>query len=157
MPAVTPSLVLLSEALFPRLIAMTGCVLQRCCLYFLHFAMVEYQYLTQLIRPFILMEFSPRVAVLTGDAVCSQWGRAVCFRCGWSPQTDCVHQVCCVWQAPLTPGSEKRTACNVRGVEDFSEGIIITLQNCRFHAWFPGDTIQLHWHASLSETTGAWF
>lgn len=50
----------------------------------------------------------------------------------------------------------KCTACNVRWSWIW-EGKIITLQNYHFHAWFPGDTIQLHWQAVLSDATGAWF
>lgn len=50
----------------------------------------------------------------------------------------------------------KCTACNIHWMRMW-EGKIITLQNYHFHAWFPGDTIQLHWQATLSETTEAWF
>lgn len=48
----------------------------------------EYPRLTQLIRPFILMEFSLSAAILPEAWVFSWWGRAVYLGCGWSAETD---------------------------------------------------------------------
>lgn len=75
----------------------------------------EYPYLTQLIRPFILMEFS---LMLAEACVFSQWDRAVCSGRGWSWETDCLKQKCCVWQALCShslPLSNPR-GCTARNV-----------------------------------------
>lgn len=56
----------------------------------------EYQYLTQLISPFILMEFTLGAATLAEACVFSRRGRVVFLRRGWSWETECVKQNCCL-------------------------------------------------------------
>ncbi len=124
----------------------------------------EYQHLTQLIRPFILMEFSLSAAIAAGWSPFFLLVRQSCLLLLWVELTDRLRQtkVFCL----AGPASTlchfpllkllKCTACNVHRLRTW-DGEIITFLNYRFHAWFPGDTIQLHWQATLSETTGAWF
>lgn len=118
----------------------------------------EYQHLTQLMQSF----------VLTGFSRCSHTSWGLCFLCCllglWvelrdrSPQTGAL----CLAGAANTychfPFMKviKGTGCYVHRLRIWA-GKIICLQNYHFHAWFPGDEIQLQWQANLSETTGAWF
>lgn len=74
--------------------------------------------------------------------VFSEWDGAVCSGCGWSRETDCVKQKCCVRQPLLAPSAtfhshslqkktkKKKTTRRFSTSTgwEFSEGEIITLQ-----------------------------
>lgn len=44
--------------------------------------------------------------------VFSEWDRAVCWGRGWSCETDCVKQKCCVWQPLLAPSATFHSYCS---------------------------------------------
>lgn len=131
-------------------------------LYAIHYDRVNV-FMTWLLEPFTMIGFSP-VAAFRGWDVCFVLLTVKLF--AWSAagadrrlQTKSRPGVC------PAPAACSATSCclytkeHIGGVVQLMcswDGGIIILQNYYLDAWFPGDTIQLRWQATLSETTGAW-
>lgn len=138
----------------------------RCCWYGLLFAAVMHICIPCTL-PWWISVFDTTNKAFHFDGILSQWSHTGWSRCFVSVRWSCLlglwealrdrlrqTKVCvCVWQALCHFSFQKvakRMAFNIHCSRVW-EGAIITLQNYHFHAWFPGDTIQLHWQATLSE------